>query len=157
MHPKHGTCEDDGANCSLPPRIRPGSTKDKKHRQRDDAGNDGDHHRSYDIPNVENASVVRDTGLAHIVHPTNGESGQRPSYRNADDADSVVRPDDYKSDQEHGDRNEEGHGCIRGTISDLNRKLGVPEHNRTIADVVHAPDGNASHRDRRAAEKIPIQ
>jgi len=91
------------------------------------------------------------------MHSTDGEPGQGSSYRNAHDADSVVRPEDYKSNQEHSDRNEEGHGCIRGTIVDLYRELGIAELNRTVTDVMHAPNGNSSHRDRRAAEKVPVE
>lgn len=157
MHAKHGASEDDGAKSPLPPRIRPGGTKNKKHRQRYNAGNDSDDRRPYDIPNVKNASIVRDTSLAKIMHPADGQSGKRPSYRDANDADSVVRPEDYKSNQEYCDRNEEGYGCICGTVCDLYRKFGIPKYNRTVADVVHAPNGNASHRDRRAAEKIPVE
>lgn len=89
------------------------------------------------------------------MHPADGQSRQRTADWESDPADLVARPDGHEGGQENYDRNEEGESCEALVVRDLNREMPIAEDDCAVADVVHAPDGNASHGDRRAEEERP--
>lgn len=89
------------------------------------------------------------------MHPADGQSRQSTANWESDPADLVARPDGHEGGQEHYDRNEEGESREALVVCDLDREMPIAEDDCAVTDVVHAPDGNASHADRRAEEERP--
>ena len=140
MHARHGAGQHEGTPDALPPRVRPGTPEDEEEGEGNRAGNGSDDNGAGDKGRDIIAAIVADGGVAQVVHPANGTSGERTRGAHAPPADLVAARGgaghDEEGGEQHDDRDKEGGHSDADRVRNLEFRLTVQQSRCAVANIV---------------------